>query len=341
MKFRRGLVVGKFSPLHNGHVYLVEQARARCEQLLILSYSKPELPGCAPELRQRWLERAFPSAQCLALNDAWLQTQPAARALRLVVPENTASDAEQREFLGSVCEHVLGVAVDALFTSEDYGEGGAVALSQRFRREVTHILVDRARSVVPISATQIRADMHARRESMPAHVYASFVDRIAIVGGESSGKSTLARALADYLATEAAPEYGRERWERQRGALQYEDLLQIAQQQIAREDSACERARRYVFCDTTPYTTLFYCRDLFGRAEPELERLAGRSYALHVLCAPDFPFVQDGTRRDPAFREAQHAHYSERLTRSGEPWMLVTGDLQTRVRAVADRLANS
>lgn len=341
MKYQRGLVVGKFSPLHRGHEYLVQQAQARCDELLVLSYAKPELPGCAPELRERWLQRAFPEARCIVLSDAWLRAQPTAASRRMLLPDDQAPDDEHRAFVGALCEHVLGLQVDAVFSSEDYGAGFAAALTRRFGREVTHILVDRERRVVPISATRVRSDVHAHREYLPAHVYASFVQRIACVGGESSGKTTLSRALAEFHGSACVAEYGRELWEKQRGTLVFDDLLQIAQRQIEREEAACERARRYLFCDTTPYTTLLYSRDLFGRADPRLEHLAGRSYALHVLCAPDFDFVQDGTRRDAHFRDAQHAQYLQRLSESGEPWMLAQGDVRARVDAVTERLANS
>ena len=97
---------------------------------------------------------------------------------------------------------------------------------------------------------------------------------------------------------------------------------------------------RYLICDTTPLTTLFYCRDQFGRAEPQLEALAERRYALHVLCAPDFPFVQDGTRRDAAFRARQHAFYLAWLTQRGRQYLLATGDLATRVRTLTTLLGS-
>ena len=36
-RFGLGLVVGKFAPLHRGHEFLVAQAEAACERLLIVS----------------------------------------------------------------------------------------------------------------------------------------------------------------------------------------------------------------------------------------------------------------------------------------------------------------
>jgi HTH-type transcriptional repressor of NAD biosynthesis genes len=44
-------------------------------------------------------------------------------------------------------------------------------------------------------------------------------------------------------------------------------------------------------------------------ADPQLDVLAGPAYDTILLCAPDFPFVQDGTRRDTEFRTMQHNWY--------------------------------
>jgi nicotinamide riboside kinase len=133
-------------------------------------------------------------------------------------------------------------------------------------------------------------------------------------------------------------EYGRELWVDQGGHLAFADLLHIAQVQAQREEEAAEQAHRYLFCDTSPLTTLFYCVDDFGKAEPELEALAAREYDLHVLCAPDIPFDQDGTRKDEAFRQRQNDWYQQELTARGFPWILVFGPVEARVQQVLAKL---
>ena len=64
-----------------------------------------------------------------------------------------------------------------------------------------------------------------------------------------------------------------------------------------------------------------------------------RPYDFHVLCAPDFEFVQDGTRRDAAFRQRQHDWYLERLAHRGLQYFLAEGPLSTRVDSVLAHLA--
>jgi nicotinamide riboside kinase len=125
----------------------------------------------------------------------------------------------------------------------------------------------------------------------------------------------------------------------QGGRLDEDDLRVIAETQVVREQrAALDEGCRRVISDTTPLTTLFYCLEDFGRAAPRVVELAQRHYDLLVLCEPDFGFVQDGTRRDDAFRQRQHAWYLERLAPHADRVLRVGGALEVRVQAVARRL---
>ncbi|MBL9210206.1 MAG: AAA family ATPase [Opitutaceae bacterium] len=336
-RFRRGLVVGKFAPLHRGHEQVVRRAEAECVEVVLLSYSKPELAGCGPERRAEWLTRLFPAARVIVL------AEPATS-----LPANDADDLTHRRFVGRVIVQRVGGPVDAVFTSEAYGDGFAEELTRCFREifgagvpSVVHVEVDRVRRLVPVSGTQLRTDVHAQRAWLDPRVYATFVARVALLGGESSGKSTLAARLATEHGTAYVAEYGRDVWAAKSGRLERDDLRAIAEEQVAREEKAAERAVRFLFCDTTPLTTRFYAEELFGAVDPAVERLAGRPYAHVFLCAPDFPFVQDGTRSDAAFRQRQHAWYESELARRGVPYDVLTGTVEercARVRAVLTRL---
>jgi len=342
-RFARGLVVGKFSPLHRGHELVIRTAMAHCERTLVLSYSEPELAGCDSQRRAHWLRSLFPEVESLVLTNERLASISHPE-LPARLPHNDASELAHRQFVAAVCRVFFGTRVDAVFTSEDYGPGFARELTAYFARSepnadpVVHVPVDPERRQVPISGTQIRKDTAHNRDFLAPVVRASFATRVLILGGESSGKSTLARALAEHCDTAFVAEYGRELYEARAGALGYQDLLLIGREQVRREDAAAELANRFLFCDTSPLTTLFYCLDLFGQAEPELVSLADRRYALTVLCAPDIPFEQDGTRRDPAFRDRQHAWYRLELERRGVSWLLAQGSVAERVARVASAL---
>jgi NadR type nicotinamide-nucleotide adenylyltransferase len=335
-RFRRGLVVGKFAPLHRGHELVIRRAFSECEEVVILSYSRPEVPGCPPELRERWLATLFPEARRLVVSDDRAQMWSRSGGPG-AIPANDAPGAAHHDFCGFLCEDVLGVTVDAVFTSEDYGAAFAVSLTDYFRRSnqaaprVHDVMVDRCRHAIPVSGSLLRSDIHTHRKWLPPAVYASFVKRICLLGGESSGKTTLSRALARELDTLHVPEFGRELWEARAGELRPSDMLRIAETQIAREDHYAGQANEFLFCDTSPLTTLFYSQFYFGAASPELVALASHAYDGTVLCAPDFEFAQDGTRQDAAFRARQHEWYMRELAKRNVEFMLATGTVAERV----------
>ena len=236
--------------------------------------------------------------------------------------------------------------MDAVFTSEDYGDDFAKELTRYFREhgsdvpEVQHVLVDRWRKIVPISGSSLRQEIHSNRQWLSPEVYGSFVRRVCLLGGESSGKSTLAEALARKFSTQHVREYGRDLWESKNGTLVLDDMIRIARRQVAMEEEMAGRANGILFCDTSPLTTLFYSRYLFDRAEPELERLANRLYDAVVLCAPDFPFIQDGTRQPESFRSLQHEWYQRELKERRIPFLLAEGSVANRVNTISKELTH-
>jgi NadR type nicotinamide-nucleotide adenylyltransferase len=338
-RFAQGLVVGKFSPLHKGHQHLIRFAQAQCERLLVLSWSLPEFRHCAAPERALWLAELHPDVQHLVLDPARLDALCAQRSVPpRPLPPNDASDDEARDFVAWLLTDLLWQPVQAVFTSEAYGEGFAQHLTRRFAERgwpaVAHVPCELNRATWPISGTRLRQEPALQRDWLDPRVAADLVPRVAVLGAESSGKTTLAQALAQALGTRWVPEYGREHWLACEGRLQFDDLLHIAQTQLRLERQAAPAAKGWLVCDTTPLTTLFYSRQLFQRAHPELDRLAERSYDRVVLCEPDFPFQQDGTRQGAEFSRLQHDWTRAQLRQRGVPVFHALGPLQERVQGV-------
>lgn len=347
-RFRAGLVVGKFSPLHHGHRYLLDRAQDECEQLVVINYSRPEFPGCTKALREEWLARWAPRTHRLVIDAADCARWQRSADWALAMPDNDAPDREQQAFCLALLRYQFpDILIDAVFTSETYGDSFASYLSEGLNRPVVHRCVDRKRARWPVSGSGLRSAVTGGGSFCESEILEDMrCSLIALVGAESTGKTTLCRELAESLGVPWAPEYGRELWVRRRGELTPEDLLAIARVQVEREDEAVRRARLegawVVFCDTTPLTTLIYFHVLFpGRPVPaELLALAERPYHQWWLCAPDFPMEQDGTRQDETFRQAQHQHYRAELEARGIPYLLLTGTLSDKKARVSHSISH-
>lgn len=338
-RYRTGLVVGKFSPLHDGHRWLLDTAQEACEQLIIISYSRPEFPGCTAELRQRWLADAYPAAERCVIDAATWARICQGQLDTPQMPINDAPDEEQRAFCTWVLTQYLRRSVDAVFTSEDYGPGFAHYLSEAQGCQVIHECLDLQRRQLPVSGSELRRQLAqglACTHLAKTIAEDTLCQRIALIGAESTGKSTLAAWLAAQLDLPLVEEYGRVRWVQRGGQLAREDLLAIARVQSAAEDEAVSLARRQgkraVVCDTTPLTTYLYYRAMFpGEPVPaELIAWAERPYHQWWFCHADFPLVQDGTRQDETFRQAQQQAYLTEARTRGLSLNQLHGPLQAR-----------
>ena len=148
----------------------------------------------------------------------------------------------------------------------------------------------------------------------------SGVARIAVVGTESTGKSTLAQALAEHFNEPWAVEAVRAFWDRRNGGILASDLPTIARGQIANEEVAAQAAKRVVFCDTDLFTNVFWADELYSGEIPAWMRETAaarcRDYALYLWCAPDMAWTSDPQRCFPdhetwlASAERLRSHYS-------------------------------
>lgn len=163
------------------------------------------------------------------------------------------------------------------------------------------------------------------------------VRRIAILGAESTGKSTLTATLAARWDTAWVPEFLREFVEANARVPREDDQIVIARTQQAHEDALAQHARGLLFCDTTPLMTAVYSAIYWGRVPPALDALAlAHDYALTLVTAPDGPWVPDGLQRESAAVRLQvHQALIERLDGQRIAYAVLTGGLDERLAQAA------
>jgi len=172
------------------------------------------------------------------------------------------------------------------------------------------------------------------------------VRRVVLTGGESTGKTTLARALAARWKTAWAAEAAREVALSRRGALGPEDVPVIARGHVRLADeasrAASEAGRALVFLDQDLLSTVVYARHYYGSCPPWIERLsAERQGDLYLLCRPDLPWTADGVRDRPAAREEIHALFVAALAAAGARTIGVSGVGAAREARAAEAVAEA
>ncbi|MCR9161013.1 MAG: AAA family ATPase [Nannocystaceae bacterium] len=157
--------------------------------------------------------------------------------------------------------------------------------------------------------------------------------RIVLIGAESTGKSTLAEALATAKDLPRTHEFVRTYAAALDRPLQEADLDRIARGQLAEEDRHGDVP--VVLHDTNLLSTLIYARHYFGVEQAWLEEaFAARHYAVYLFCQPDIPWVADpGQREGPQARAQLHGLFEAELRRRSLPCVRIRGDRDVRLRA--------
>jgi len=244
--------------------------------------------------------------------------------------------------------------VTAVFSSEEYGDELARRLGAR------NVVVDATRSLEPISATHIRADLVANWEQLAEPARGGLSTPVVVIGAESSGKTTLSRALADVLRarggahglTRWVPEHGRPFTIDKLGAARasagvdgrplptMNDLVwtsgefeSIARTQNRLEDVASRIGGPVLMCDTDSFATAIWHERYLGVRSPAVDALA-RHHPLYLLTHhDDVPFAQDGIRDGEAIRGWMTDRFIEALTASGRRTVVLRGSHDERVTA--------
>ena len=168
--------------------------------------------------------------------------------------------------------------------------------------------------------------------------------RICVTGPESTGKTTLARQIAELAGTDWVPEASRIYAERKGSELLASDVAPIACEHIRLADAAADRVRTaggdLLVLDTDLLSTVVYARHYYRVVPPWIERVErARRAELYLLCDVDVPWIPDGIRDRPANRAQMFALFRHALARRHASFAVVSGDWDERWSLAREAIA--
>ena len=130
--------------------------------------------------------------------------------------------------------------------------------------------------------------------------------RVVVTGSECTGKTSLAKALAEHYDTPWVPEYARQFVLDKGAAADPGDVEAIARGQIELENQLAARAPSLLIQDTDLLSTVIYSRHYYGSCPAWIdEALNGRFADLYLLAGIDIPWIPDGDQRDRGDRREE------------------------------------
>jgi len=319
-----GLTLGKFVPLHKGHQYLIETAIKETDHVIVVVYDAPEVTPIPLRVRADWVRQLYPMVEVIEGVGA-----PSAMG------DTPEIKKIQEDYLLGLLN---GRKVTHFYSSEFYGDHVSKALGAINRQ------VDTERVTIPISGTAVRDNIYLNRQFVSSIVYKDLVNKIVLLGAESTGKTTLCGKLAEEFNTIWMPEYGKEYWEKYQinKRLTLEQLVELAEGHIEREDEMIIHANQNLFIDTNAIFTYLFSLYYHGKALDrlaDLARLTKERYDLVLLCDTDIPYEDTHDRSGAEFRMDFQKKIIDYLNNRNIPYLLISGNVTERVEKVKGLLS--
>jgi HTH-type transcriptional regulator, transcriptional repressor of NAD biosynthesis genes len=164
--------------------------------------------------------------------------------------------------------------------------------------------------------------------------------KIVFFGPESTGKTTLASALAEHFNTSWSPEYMREylqkKWDEKKEVCTWDDLLPIAEGQMKNEATAESDADKLVFYDTNLLQIKVYSEIYYNGNCPEeiKQQVQEKHYDFYFLLYIDTPWEADDLRDKPHEREMMFQRFKKELDINNCPYQIIKGTFPERLKIV-------
>jgi len=224
----------------------------------------------------------------------------------------------------------IGKPINFVFSSEE-------SYNEHFKKNypnAKHIIIDSGRKVVDISATELRKDLYAHWDKLPNCVKPYFTKKVAIVGTESCGKSTLAKKLAKLYNTNLVEEVGRRYCEKYSNNLTGEMFDSIAMEHFLEQEQKIGNSNKVIFVDTEAIVTQFYLNKYFpGKKSHLIEELTKiQNYDLIIFLEPDVEWVEDGLRNDyqEEIRKKNNEEMKRMFEEKGIKFVTINGNYSER-----------
>ena len=328
MQYNVGMYGGSFNPLHMGHVDCIIRSANMCKALYIvlsIGHNRGEIDG---RIRYRWIYQL---------------TKHIGNVKIITLEDEAASKAEYDEkYWQSDADKVkaaVGKPIDVVFCGSDYDEN---SFWNKCYPESKLYIFPRN----DISSTEIRKNPYAHWDWIPNIAKPYYVKKVLLMGGESTGKSTLTINLANRFNTNYIDEAGRDISERSGTDMMMlsEDFTEILLQHKLNEIKAIEHSNKVIFEDTDALITQFFMGFL---EDPGIEKNKALSdaidalnfYDLILFLEPDVEFVQDGDRSEEIRdnREKYSDQIKDLILSHGKRFVTVSGSYEERYeKAIAE-----
>ena len=159
------------------------------------------------------------------------------------------------------------------------------------------------------------------------------IKKIAILGAESTGKTTLCQQLAKHYHTLFVPEFARDYFDiHDINSYTIEDLDIIAKKQIELENTYLSQANTILICDTTLITIKIWSLHKFNTVSDFISKSINQmNYDLYLISNNDVPWIEDNQRKDKSKREQIFEMNQSELNKINTNYSILTGINQNRL----------
>jgi len=169
----------------------------------------------------------------------------------------------------------------------------------------------------------------------------SGIKKIAVVGPESTGKSTMSAYLANHYNTVWVPEFARGYCEQLTETPTWQDEINMFNGQLALEKELLPQANHLLICDTTFITVKIWSDQMFGQSPQQvLDELPKHHYDLYLLLNIDLPWQDDPLRDFPDMREHFMAVWYKELDDLKVNYILISGTGEERYQNAVTAIGN-